>query len=77
MKNKAINTVVFCLIFFSSLTVIAQDGPGTGADTTGGAPTLESTDAIASPINDYIIPILLLGVVIGFSLLKRKTNPAR
>jgi hypothetical protein len=77
MKNKAIKTVVFCLIFFSSLNGIAQEGPGTGADTTGGAPTLEGTDAIASPINDYIIPILLLGVVIGFSLLKRKTNPAR
>ncbi len=75
MRNKVIKTVVFCLLFLSSLNGIAQDGPGTGADTTGGAPTLEETDA--TPINDYIIPMLLLGAVLGFSLLKRKTNPAR
>jgi hypothetical protein len=74
MKNKVIKTVVVCLIFLSSLNGMAQ--PGEGADETGGAPTLEDTDAIASPINDYIIPILLLGVVIGFSLLKRKTTLA-
>jgi hypothetical protein len=75
MKNKFIKTVVFCLILLSSLNGIAQ--PGEGADTNGGAPTLEGSDAIASPINDYIIPLLLMGVVLGFGLLKRKTNPAR
>ena len=73
MKNKAIKTAVFCLIFLSSLNGIAQDGPGTGAT---GAP-LEEPDTIAGPINDYIIPMLLLGAVLGFSLLKRKTNLAR
>ena len=75
MKNKIINIVVFCLILFSSLNGIAQSGPGTDADETGGAPTLEGTDAIASPINDYIIPMLLMGVLLGFSLLKKKVNP--
>ena len=75
MKNKVIKTVVFCLILLSRLNAIAQ--PGEGADTTGGAPTLEGSDATASSINDYIIPMLLLGVVLGFGLLKRKTNPAR
>jgi hypothetical protein len=73
MKNKVIKTVVFCLLFLSSLNGIAQ--PGEGAYINGGAPTLEETDA--TPINDYIIPMLLLGAVLGFSLLKRKTNPAR
>jgi uncharacterized membrane protein len=75
MKNKVIKTVVVCFIFLLSLNGIAQ--PGEGAVTTGGAPPLESSDAIVSPINDYIIPMLLLGVVLGFSLLKRKTNPTR
>lgn len=75
MKNKVINTVLFCLILLSSVNGVAQ--PGEGADTTGGAPSLEGTDAIASPINDYIIPLLLLGVVIGFSFLKKNTNVAR
>jgi hypothetical protein len=54
------------------LNGIAQDVPGSEAS----GQSLEGTDAIASPINDYIIPMLLLGVVLGFSLLKRKTNPA-
>ena len=72
MKNIVIKTVVFCLIFLSSLNGIAQDVPGSEAS----GQSLEGTDAIASPINDYIIPMLLLGVVLGFSLLKRKTNPA-
>ena len=77
MKNKAIKTVVFCLIFLSSLNGIAQPGSGT-AETTGDlAMENTSADALAGPINDYIIPMLLLGAVLGFSLLKRKTNPAR
>ncbi len=71
MKNKAIKTVVFCLIFLSSLNGIAQDVPGS-QDSSG---SLENTTQDA-PINDYIIPMLLLGAVLGFSLLKRKTNPA-
>ena len=75
MKNKVIKTVVFCLILLSSLNGIAQ--PGEGSDTNSGAPSLEGTDAIASPINDYIIPMLLLVVVIGYSLLKKNTNVAR
>ena len=79
MKNKAIKTIVFCLIFFSSLTGIAQTGPGTGTAETTGALAMEDTtaDAAAGPINDYIIPMLLLGAVLGFSLLKRNTNVAR
>ncbi len=71
MKNKAIKTIVFCLIFLSSLNGIAQ---GPAAEDSSGS--LEETNS-DSPINDYIIPMLLLGAVLGFSLLKRKTNPAR
>ena len=74
MKNKAIKTIVFCLIFLSSLNGIAQ--PSAGTEEAG---ALEETisDANAGPINDYIIPMLLIGTVLGFSLLKRKTKPAR
>ena len=73
MKNKAIKTIVFCLIFLSSLNGIAQ---GPAAEDSSGSGGLENTTQ-DSPINDYIIPMLLLGAVLGFSLLKRKTNPAR
>jgi hypothetical protein len=74
MKNKAINTVVFCLIFLSSFNGIAQDGPGT-EDSSGTPGNLENADP-ATPINDYIVPMLLLGVVIGFILQKKNTNVA-
>ena len=77
MKNKVIKTVVFCLILFSSLNGIAQE-PGSGTGETTGALSMEDTnaDAAAGPINDYIIPMLLIGVVIGFSLLKKDSNVA-
>ena len=74
MKNKAIKTVVFCFILLSSLNGIAQ--PATTSDDV--ISTLEGTetDAAAGPINDYIVPMLLIGAVLGFSLLKRNTNVA-
>jgi hypothetical protein len=65
MKNKAINTVVFCLILLSNLNGIAQEAPGDQ----NGTGDLETPDA---PINDYIIPMLLIGIVIGYRLLKQK-----
>ena len=74
MKNKVIKTVVFCLIFLSSLNGIAQDSPGS-QDSSGTPGNLENADPVA-PINDYIVPMLLLGVVIGFILQKKNTNVA-
>ena len=65
MKNKVINTVMFCLILLSNLNGIAQEAPGD--DNFDG--NLEDLDA---PINDYIIPMLLIGIVIGYRLLKQK-----
>ena len=75
MKNKAIKTVVFCFILLSCLNGIAQTGP-TSDDALN---TLEETnsDAAAGPINDFIVPMLLIGAVLGFSLLKKNTNVAR
>jgi hypothetical protein len=65
MKNKVINTVMFCLILLSNLNGIAQEAPGDQ----NGTGDLESQDV---PINDYIIPMLLIGIVIGYRLLKQK-----
>ena len=67
MKNKAINTLVFCLILLSNLNGIAQEAPGDD-DFEG---ILEDLDPPA-PINDYIIPMLLIGIIIGYRLLKQK-----
>ena len=69
MKNKAINTVVFCLILLSNLNGIAQElGPGF-EDEFG---NLEELDASPAPINHYIISMLLIGILIGYRLLKQK-----
>ena len=65
MKNKVINTVMFCLILLSNLNGIAQEAPGDQ----NGTGDLESQDV---PINDYIIPMLLIGIIIGYRLLKQK-----
>ena len=69
MKNKAINTVVFCLILLSNLNGIAQE-LGPGFDDEFG--DLEELDASPAPINHYIIPMLLIGILIGYRLLKQK-----
>ena len=65
MKNKAINTVMFCLILLFNFNGIAQETPGDQ----NGTGDLESQDV---PINDYIIPMLLIGIIIGYRLLKQK-----
>ncbi len=64
MKNNVIKIFLVCLITLSSLNSIAQI-PGVN-DPNG---TLETNDV---PINDYLLPMLLLGVVLGYSLLKKK-----
>jgi hypothetical protein len=72
MKNNALKIIVFCLIFLSSLNAIAQPGI---EDALAGH--LEGTDAAASPISGYIIPMLLIGIVIGYRLLKQKKQLAK
>ena len=61
----AIVTLFTCLTFASNTTgeeelaILANpEGPG--------------ADPGTSPINDYLIPLLLLGVVLGYRLLKKK-----
>ena len=56
----------------SSINGIAQQ-PGIN-DATG---ELEETDASTTPISDYIIPMLLIGIVIGYRLLKQKNQFAK
>jgi hypothetical protein len=64
MKNNIKKIIVFCLITLSSLNSFAQL-PGSQNDTSN----LETTDV---PINDYIIPMIVAGVLISFYLFKKK-----
>ncbi len=72
MKTNIIKTIVFCVMIVSSINAIAQQ-PGIN-DVTG---ELEVTDASTTPISDYIIPMLLIGIVIGYRLLKQKKQFAK
>jgi hypothetical protein len=69
MKNIIKKIIVFCLITLSSLNSFSQ--PSIEDEITG---NLESPDA---PIGDFIIPMLLVGVVIGYRLLKQKKQLAK
>ncbi len=71
MKKNSIKRIVFCLAILSSINGIAQ--PGVEEQILG---QLEGTDASA-PISDYIIPMLLIGIVIGYRLLKQKKQFAK
>lgn len=66
MKNRAIKTIVFCLMILSSLNSIAQPA------TDDALSTLEGTDS--APINNYIIPMLVIGLVLSFGLLRKKNQ---
>jgi hypothetical protein len=68
MKNNALKIIVFCLITLSSLNSIAQPG----VEDASGTGNLEGTDT--APISDYIIPMLVIGVVLSFSLLRKKNQ---
>jgi hypothetical protein len=71
MKNNALKIIVFCLITLSSFNSIAQPG----VEDASGTGNLEGTDT--APISDYIIPMLLIGIVIGYRLLKHKKQLAK
>jgi hypothetical protein len=64
MKNSTLKIIIFCLITLSSINNFAQV-PGSENDTSN----LETMDA---PINDYLIPMLVLGIVLSFFLIKKK-----
>ena len=73
MKNKAIKTIVFCVMIVSSINAIAQPGDDDASTIIG---NLENPDTTA-PISEYIIPMLLIGIVIGYRLLKQKKQFAK
>jgi hypothetical protein len=73
MKKNSIKTIVFCLAILSSINAIAQPGDDDASTIIG---NLENPDA-AAPISEYIIPMLLIGIVIGYRLLKQKKQLAK
>ena len=70
MKNTLLKLSLILICLFSSVALFAQ----TPGDTDGTPTGLEGADAPAAPINDYILPMLLAGIYLGYRLTKRKTS---
>ena len=74
MKKK-LNKVVLAVIvsLFTCLT-FASNTTGEEELTTFANPDVPGADPGGSPINDYLIPMLLLGVILSYRLLKNKNR---
>jgi hypothetical protein len=75
MKNKAIKTIVFCVVIVSSINAIAQ--PSMEDALANGNLEDTTADAATTPITNFIIPMLLIGIVIGYRLLNPKKQVAK
>jgi hypothetical protein len=67
--KKIINKLFILFLLFSGISVFADvpiGNPGDGFN--GGDP------GSVAPINDYLIPMLLLGVALGYRLVRKKTQ---
>ena len=71
MKNILSKSYITLFFLLACFITFAQ--PGTGDGSGGG---LEGTDPPATPINDYIFPMLIVGIYIGFHFLKGKIKEA-
>ena len=74
MKNNLKTLIVVLTFSIFSMTTFASNTSGeedltTLADNPAGAP-----GDPGAPINDYLLPMLLLGVAIGYRLLRKKTE---
>ena len=58
--KTTIKSIVLTLFLLSSSLIFAED------------PFDPGTDPGIAPINDYIIPMIILGIVLSFFLIKKK-----
>ena len=73
--NNSIKTFVLVLVFsIFSMTSFAANTVDDEDLATFVNPGDPAGDPGATPINDYLIPMLVLGIAIGFRLLKKKTE---
>ena len=75
MKKNILKTIVFCVMIVSSINAIAQ--PSMEDAIREGNLEDATADANGTPISDYIIPMLLIGIVIGYRLLNQKKQLAK
>ena len=74
MKNN-IKTFVSIIVFsIFSATTFASNAPTDEDLATFTDPAAMPGDPGMTPINDYLIPMMVLGIAIGFYLLRKKTE---
>jgi len=73
MKNNLKTLVIVLILSIFSMTTFAANTSGeedltTLADNPAGAP-----GDPGAPINDYLLPMLVLGIAVGYRLLRKRT----
>jgi hypothetical protein len=66
MKNKNKTLLTLILFLISNVLLIAQPGDTDGTD------NLEGVDTPAAPIDDWISLVLVLGLLLGYYILKTR-----
>ena len=74
MKNNIKTLVLIFVCSLFSVTTFASNAPTDEDLATFTDPAAMPGDPGVTPINDYLIPMLVLGIAIGFRLLKKKTK---
>ena len=64
-KLISVKILSLLLMLFLSVAAFAEDNPSEPA---------EEEDPAQAPINDYVVPMLLAGVVLGYAFIKRKAT---
>jgi hypothetical protein len=73
MKNNIKTLVLVLIISIFSLTTFASNTTGEEDLATFTNPGDPGGDPGASPINDYLLPMLVLGIAVGYRLLRKRT----
>ncbi len=73
MKNNIKKLVLALTLSICSLTTFASNISGDEDSSTLANPG-DPTGDPGAPINDYLLPMLVLGVALGYRLLRKKTQ---
>ncbi len=66
-KLISVKILSLLLMLFLSVASFAEDNPSEPA---------EEEDPGQLPINDYVVPMLLAGAILGYAFIKKKTREA-
>ena len=74
MKKKLNTIALVVLVSLFTCMTFAKNTTGEEELATFANPEGPGVDPGATPINDYLIPMVLLGVILGYRLLKKKNR---